>query len=74
MARYRLQIYNSKKDIWNNTDTTFNTKKQLDQFIGEYNKDYDWRAGYCFKPVGAFVSMRRFVWDTDKRKGEEVKV
>ena len=71
MARYRLQINSKDSGNWIDTDTVFNTKKQLDSFIGEYNQEYEWRAGYHFKHFDCdFVT--KFVWDTDRRKGEDV--
>ena len=71
MSRYKLQLQNSVWE-WVDTDFTFKTKSDLEEFIGIYGVDYDWRVGYTFKhydhPVG------RFVWNSGKKKGEEVRV
>lgn len=71
MARYILQEQNSNKE-WVDTDVTLNTKLELDNHIGQYNVDYDWRVGFMFKPFDKPVSQ--FVWNTNAKKGQPVKV
>ncbi|AUR93480.1 hypothetical protein NVP1187O_167 [Vibrio phage 1.187.O._10N.286.49.F1] len=71
MARYRLQVQDINCTMVD-TEVVFNTKDQLDDFIGTYGIDYDWRVGYTFKHYGRPVA--RFVWNIGSKVGQEVKV
>lgn len=71
MARYRLQL-STGKDQWEDTEILFSTKSQLEEFIGDYGVDYDWRVGYTFKHY--YRPMARFVWNSGKKKGEGVSI
>lgn len=71
MPRYRLQEKDTN-DQWVDTNITFNSKLELDCYIGEYNIDYEYRVGYFFKHFNKPIS--RFVWDHGEKSGQEVKV
>ena len=48
MSRYRLQLSIGNNE-WSDLDTYFKTKAEVQEFIGEYRVDYEWRAGDVFK-------------------------
>ena len=73
--RYTLQLKQGNKNtdnVWEDTNLKFNSKKELDIFIGVEGLDFEYRVGYCFKhwdkPIG------RFIHNSGKNIGQEVKV
>tara|TARA_B100001105_G_scaffold186434_1_gene151036 strand:+ start:2845 stop:3075 length:231 start_codon:yes stop_codon:yes gene_type:complete len=76
-----MEKYIPENDEWIDVGFYFNTKKQLefwlegDDFSGNLygTHYYEWRAGYRWKPYDSKY-VYRFVWNTGKNKGEEVKV
>jgi len=57
---------------WEDTDVLLNSKKEIDDHIGFYNEDYEWRSGYMFKHFEKPVC--KFVWNSGAKKGQDVKV
>ena len=81
MSRYTTEIFIPENDEWIPVGFDFKTKAQLDNWLeGEdFNGQprgthyYEWRSGYRWKPYDSKY-VHRFVWNTGKKKGEEVKV
>lgn len=68
--RYLLQLKDNSS--WKNTDLELNSKRELDEFIGQERVDYEFRTGYYFKHWGKPVG--RFIHNSGENKGLEVKV
>lgn len=81
MSRYIMEIFVPDNNEWVSIGFEFKTKAQLeawlegDDFIGNKKgtQYYEWRAGYTWKPYDNKY-VHRFVWNTGKKKGQEVKV
>ena len=70
MSRYKLQQVLLKGGEWEDTDTLFKTKKDVESYIGESSKvDFEWRVGYTFKQYDSEF-MLRIVYNSGKKLGE----
>ena len=69
--RYVLQQKGGLNE-WFDTSVAFNSKKELDAYIGKERVDYEYRVGYYFKHWDKPV--QRFIHGSGINLGKEVKV